>query len=98
MGANLSPDPSPPPARIGRFRRFSRWAQFNKRRFILTYGVLMFGGSMTAFGLVDVRPHGIKSTVLLVLLCAVGGYLWGWVMWHYLKGVRSLTSRRSRSD
>lgn len=76
--------------------------QRGMRRFILVYGVLGWGvPSGILFSLVywiwDMGIPPMIITPIAIILCPIGGILWGWVMWHFFKWMYG-TPQGGRSD
>lgn len=59
------------------------WSAATERRFIWTFGVVFFGGSMWVWTTLDPHPSGPAFSPLASLgIWVVMGYVWGWVMWQ----------------
>lgn len=72
----------------------------NKSRFIWLYGVLGFGLALSLTTIISDFPKRsgehpywwVEATVLvissLIFNGLLAGYIWGWIMWHFLKRLK----------
>lgn len=82
-------------------RRWAVWSLATKQRYIWIYGVVGYGGGMAIWSSPDFWSprHSLIHSLLFTALWIPAGYLFGWIMWHFVKWakpwlVQRLTSRR----
>ena len=62
------------------------WSNATEARFILIWGVLAWGGGMTAWNLTDILQHPpIWNELILIGVLLLGGFVFGWLMWRFKK-------------
>jgi hypothetical protein len=67
------------------YRQFLAWTKARAGRFVLIWGMLIFGGVTFVLSLVD-APIPVTPWFVAVsaVLHALAGLVWGWLMWFFL--------------
>jgi hypothetical protein len=80
---------------VSRWRQFVRWSSATKLRFILIWGVLVWGGLMVVVNIRSLTPHNLPIWIapILILVVLLGGAVWGWLMWYVARWLRRRQSK-----
>ena len=79
-------------------RNASFGAWLSTRRNFIWFAILAGGGATLVVVAAMVRPSRPLDWIVLSSLCFGGGYVWGFIMWHFFEAKRKEWAARGKRD